>query len=133
MFWLLAGDLQPAIADLTASLGLVRQGATLTLGLRAYFYLAMAQYLAGAWDDVLLTVEQGFSAVAIHSRQFELPLLHLAAVAVPAGRGAAAEAESHAQLAAEAAARVGLQPGTGVCGHGPGAGRPGHRRLSGHG
>ena len=106
VFWLLAGDLQPAIADLTASLGLVRQGATLTLGLRAYFYLAMAQYLAGAWDDVLLTVEQGFSAVAIHSRQFELPLLHLAAVAVPAGRGAAAEAESHAQLAAEAAARV---------------------------
>ena len=106
VFRLLAGDLQPAIADLTASLGLVRQGATLTLGLRAYFYLAMAQYLAGAWDDVLLTVEQGFSAVAIHSRQFELPLLHLAAVAVPAGRGAAAEAESHAQLAAEAAARV---------------------------
>ncbi len=106
VFWLLAGDLQPAIADLTASLGLVRQGATLTLGLRAYFYLAMAQYLAGAWDDVLLTVEQGFSAVAIHSRQFELPLLHLAAVAVPAGRGAATEAESHAQLAAEAAARV---------------------------
>jgi DNA-binding CsgD family transcriptional regulator len=106
VFRLLAGDLQPAIADLTASLGLVRQGATLTLGLRAYFYLAMAQYLAGAWDDVLLTVEQGFSAVAIHSRQFELPLLHLAAVLVPAGRGAATEAESHAQLAAEAAARV---------------------------
>jgi DNA-binding CsgD family transcriptional regulator len=106
VFRLLAGDLQHAIADLTASLGLVRQGATLTLGLRAYFYLAMAQYLAGAWDDVLLTVEQGFSAVAIHSRQFELPLLHLAAVVVPAGRGAAAEAESHAQLAADAAARV---------------------------
>jgi DNA-binding CsgD family transcriptional regulator len=106
VFRLLAGDLQPAIADLTASLGLVRQGATLTLGLRAYFYLSMAQYLAGAWDDVLLTVEQGFSAVAIHARQFELPLLHLAAVVVPAGRGAATEAESHAQLAAEAAARV---------------------------
>jgi DNA-binding CsgD family transcriptional regulator len=106
VFRLLAGDLGPSIADLTASLGLVRQGATLTLGLRAYFYLAMAQYLAGAWDDVLLTVEQGFSAVAIHSRQFELPLLHLAAVLVPAGRGAAAEAESHAQLAADAAARV---------------------------
>ncbi len=106
VFRLLAGDLQPAIADLTASLGLVRQGATLTLGLRAYFYLALAQYLAGAWDDVLLTVEQGFSAAAIHARQFELPLLHLAAVVVPAGRGAAAEAESHAQLAADAAARV---------------------------
>ncbi len=106
VFRLLAGDLGPSIADLTASLGLVRQGATLTLGLRAYFYLAMAQYLAGAWDDALLTVEQGFSAVAIHSRQFELPLLHLAAVLVPAGRGAAAEAESHAQLAADAAARV---------------------------
>src|SRR6202012_2805164 len=98
--------LGPAITDLTASLGLVRQGATLTLGLRAYFYLAMAQYLAGAWDDVLLTVEQGFSALAIHSRQFELPLLHLAAGCVPASRGATEEAERHARLAEEAAASV---------------------------
>ncbi len=106
VYRLMAGDLDPAITDLTASLGLVRQGATLTLGLRAYFYLAMAQYLAGAWDDVLLTVEQGFSALAIHSRQFELPLLHLAAGCVPAGRGATAEAESHARLATDAAARV---------------------------
>ena len=95
-----------AIGDLTASLGLARQGATLTLGLRAYFYLALAQYLAGAWDDVLLTVEQGFSAAAIHPRRFELPLLHLAAVTVPAGRGAAEEAERHARLADEAAASV---------------------------
>ena len=106
VFQLLGGDLAPSVADLTASLGLVRRGATLTLGLRAYFYLAMAQYLAGAWDDVLLTVEQGFSAVAIHARQFELPLLHLAAALVPAGRGAATEAEEHARLAADAAARV---------------------------
>ena len=106
VFRLLAGDLPRAIADLTASLGLVRQGATLTLGLRAYFYLAMAQYLAGAWDDVLLTVEQGFSAVAIHSRQFELPLLHLAAACVPAGRGQTQEAERHAGLAGEIAASL---------------------------
>jgi DNA-binding NarL/FixJ family response regulator len=103
---LVAGDLGDAVGDLTASLGLVRRGATLTLGLRAYFYLAMAQYLAGAWDDVLLTAEQGFSAAAIHSRRFELPLLHLAAMCVPAGRGAAAEAERHARLAEEAAASV---------------------------
>ena len=84
----------------------MRRGATLTLGLRAYFYLALAQYLAGAWDDVLLTAEQGFSAAAIHSRRFELPLLHLAAGCVPAGRGAAEEAERHARLAEEAAASV---------------------------
>ena len=38
---------------------MVRQGATFTLGLRAYFYLALAQYLAGAWDDALLTVRAG--------------------------------------------------------------------------
>jgi DNA-binding CsgD family transcriptional regulator len=106
MLRLLAGDLGPAIGDLTASLGLARRGATLTLGLRAYFYLSLAQYLAGAWDDVLLTAEQGLSAAAIHPRRFDLPLVHLAAVTVPAGRGAAEEAERHARLAEEAAASV---------------------------
>ena len=106
MLWLLAGDPGRAIGDLAGSLGLARRGATLTLGVRAYFWLALAQYLAGAWDDVLLTAEQGFSAAAIHSRRFELPLLHLAAGCVPAGRGAAEEAERHARLAEEAAASV---------------------------
>jgi ATP/maltotriose-dependent transcriptional regulator MalT len=106
MLRLLAGDLGQAIGDLTASLGLARRGATLTLGLRAYFYLSLAQYLAGAWDDVLLTAEQGLSAAAIHPRRFDLPLVHLAAVTVPAGRGAAEEAERHARLAEEAAASV---------------------------
>ena len=94
------------MSDLTASLRLARRGATLTLGLRAYFYLALAQYLAGAWDDVLLTAEQGFSAAAIHARRYELPLLHLAAACVPAGRGQAADAERHARLAEEAAASL---------------------------
>ncbi len=65
VFRLLAGDLDQAVDDMTASLKMARNGATLTLGLRAYFYLALAQYLAGAWvDDVLLTAEQGFSAAA---------------------------------------------------------------------
>jgi tetratricopeptide (TPR) repeat protein len=103
VFRLLAGDLDRAISDLTASVKLARRGATLTLGLRAYFYLALAQHLAGAWDDVLLTAEQGFSAAAIHTRRYELPLLHLAAGCVPTGRGAAEEAERNARLAEEAA------------------------------
>ena len=103
VFRLLAGDLDRAISDLTASVKLARRGATLTLGLRAYFYLALAQYLAGAWDDVLLTAEQGFSAATIHTRRYELPLLHLAAGCVPTGRGAVEEAERHARLAEEAA------------------------------
>src|SRR5271165_467783 len=106
VFRLLAGDLDQAVTDMTASLTLARRGATLTLGLRAYFYLALAQYLAGAWDDVLLTAEQGFSAATIHSRRYELPLLHLAAGCVPAGRGAAEEAERHARMAEEAAASL---------------------------
>jgi len=105
-FRLLAGDLDQAISDLTASLKMVRRGATVTSGQRAYFYLAMAQYLAGDWDDVLLTAEQGFSAASIHARAFDLPLLHLAAGCVPAGRGAAEEAERHARLAEEAAASL---------------------------
>ncbi len=106
VFRLLGGDLGLAVTDLTASLKLARRGATLAFGLRAYFYLALAQYLAGAWDDVLLTAEQGFSAAAIHSRRYELPWLHLAAGCVPAGRGQAEEAERHARLAEEAAASL---------------------------
>jgi DNA-binding CsgD family transcriptional regulator len=101
---LLAGDLGRAVSDMTASLKLARKGATITLGVRAYVYLALAQYLTGAWDDVLLTAEQGFSVAAMRSRHFELPLLHLAAGCVPAGRGMTEEAERHARLAEEAAA-----------------------------
>ena len=107
IFRLMAGDLTEAIADMTASLKLARRGATFTLGLRAYSYLALAQYLGGAWDDVLLTVEQGFSAAAIHARRYEMPLLHLAATCVPAGRGMTEEAERHARLAEEAAGSLG--------------------------
>jgi DNA-binding CsgD family transcriptional regulator len=103
VFQLAAGDLGQAIDDMTASLKMARNGATLTLGMRAYFYLALAHYLAGAWDDVLLTAEQGFSAAAIHARRYELPLLHLAAGCVPASRGQAEEAERHARQAEEAA------------------------------
>jgi len=106
VFQLLAGQLDRAVSDMTASLKMARQGAALTLGLRAYFYVALAQYLAGQWDDVLLTAEQGFSAATIHSRRFELPLLHLAAGCVPAGRGATEEAEQHARLAEQAAASL---------------------------
>jgi DNA-binding CsgD family transcriptional regulator len=106
VFRLLDGDLDLAVTDLTASLKLAHRGATFAFGLRAYFYLALAQYLAGAWDDVLLTAEQGFSAAAIQSRRYELPLLHLAAGCVPAGRGQTEEAERHAVLAGEAAASL---------------------------
>ena len=106
VFHLLAGNLPQAVADLSASVRMVRHGATFTLGVRAYPYLALAQYLAGAWDDVLLTSDQGFSAAAIHPRRFELPLLHLAASCVPAGRGATDGAEYHVRMAEEAASAL---------------------------
>jgi DNA-binding CsgD family transcriptional regulator len=106
VFRLLDGDLGQAVSDLTASLRLARRGATLIQGLRAYGYLALAQYLAGAWDDAPLTAEQGFSAAAVHSRRYDLPLLHLAAACVPAGRGQAEEAGQHVRLAEEAAASL---------------------------
>ncbi len=106
VFRLLAGDLDGAVSDMTASLKMARRGAVFHLGLRAYSYLALAQYLAGAWDDVPLTAEQGFSEAAIRGRRYELPQLHLAAGCVPAGRGQAEEADRHARLAAEAAASL---------------------------
>ncbi len=103
VFRLLAGDLALAISDLSASVKLARKGAAVTLGLRAYFYLALAQYLSGDWDNVLLASEQAFSAAEIHPRRYERPLLHLAAACVPAGRGAIADAERHVKLAEKAA------------------------------
>jgi DNA-binding CsgD family transcriptional regulator len=106
VFHLRAGDLGRAVSDLAASLRLARKGATLMQGVRPYCHLALAQYLAGAWDDALLTCEQAFSVAAISTRRPELPLLHLAAVGVPAGRGAAGEAERHARAAREAAASL---------------------------
>jgi DNA-binding CsgD family transcriptional regulator len=106
VFRFLAGDLGQAVADLTASFTMVRKGAILTLGLRSFCYLALAQYLAGAWDDALLTAEQWLSAAAIHPRRYELPMLHLAAGCVPAGRGQAEEAGRHARLAEQAAASL---------------------------
>jgi DNA-binding CsgD family transcriptional regulator len=115
-FWMTAGDLGRAVTDMTTALKMVRGGAPLTLGLQPYAYLALAQYLAGSWDDALLTCEHAFSAAAIRSRRYELPLLHLAAACVPAGRGtvgqdavgrgAASEAEQHALAADEAAASL---------------------------
>ena len=101
-----AGDLGRAVTDMTAGLTLVRRGAPLTLGLHPYAYLALAQYLAGSWDDALLTCEQAFSAAEIRSRRSQLPLLHLAAACVPACRGQTEEAERHALQAEEAAASL---------------------------
>jgi DNA-binding CsgD family transcriptional regulator len=106
VFRLVAGDLGQAVTDMTATLKMVRRGATLALGQRTYGYLALAQYLAGEWDDALLTAEQGLSAAAIHARRFDLPLLYLAAACVPAGRGQAEEAERYARLAEEVAASL---------------------------
>jgi DNA-binding CsgD family transcriptional regulator len=106
VFRMVAGELGQATGDMTASLKMVRRGATLAVGLRPYGYLALAQYVAGAWDDALLTAEQGLSAAVISPRRYDLPLLHLAACCVPAGRGMAEEAERYARLAEEAAASL---------------------------
>jgi DNA-binding CsgD family transcriptional regulator len=106
VFRLVAEELGQAIGDMTASLKMVRRGATLAVGLRPYGYLALAQYVPGAWDDALLTAEQGLSAAVISPRRYDLPLLHLAACCVPAGRGATEEAERYARLAEEAAASL---------------------------
>ncbi len=106
VFHLLAGSLSNAVQDLSASVRMLRQGVSFTLGSRAYVYLALAQYLAGAWDDVLLTAEQAFAAAGIHARYFELPMLHLAAGCVPAGRGITRDADEHASAAEQAAATL---------------------------
>jgi DNA-binding CsgD family transcriptional regulator len=106
MFRMLDGDLRPAVTDMAAGLKMVRQGAPLTLGLQPYAHLVLAHYLAGRWDDALLVSGEAFAAATIRLRHYELPLLHLAAACVPAGRGATGEAEEHVRRAEEAAASV---------------------------
>jgi DNA-binding CsgD family transcriptional regulator len=103
---LVAGDPAQAVTDLTACIKMVRRGATLALGLRTYGYLVLAQYLAGEWDDALLTANQGLSVAAIRARRFDLPLLYLAAACVPAGQGQAEEAERYTRRAEEVAASL---------------------------
>jgi len=103
---LLVGNLNGAISDISAGLAMVRKGVTVTLGLRPYGYLAMAQYMAGAWDDALITVDQGLSVAAIRPRRPELPLMHLAASCVTAGRGQSEEADGHTSAAEEVAASL---------------------------
>jgi DNA-binding CsgD family transcriptional regulator len=106
LVWLLAGDLSQATADATTGLAMARAGAPLTLGLQPYGYLALTQYLAGRWDDALLTCDQASSVAVLRARRSQLPLLHLAAACVPAGRGQAEEAGRHAALAGEIAASL---------------------------
>ncbi len=102
VFHLLAGDLKRAVADLSASIQLFHKGAPLTVSLHTYSYLVLAQYFSGAWDDALLVAEEGLLEASVHPRPAALPLLHLAATCVPAGRGATGEAEEHAHLAEQA-------------------------------
>jgi DNA-binding CsgD family transcriptional regulator len=106
MFRLLAGDPNGAVSDLSVSVGRARPGAGFRAGLSVHCYLALAQYQAGAWDDALITAERALAAAPGHARRYELPLLHLVAACVPAGRGLAQEAERQARLAADAAANL---------------------------
>ncbi len=70
----------------------------------------LAHYFSGAWDDALLTAEQGLLEADIHRRPDVVPLMHLAATCVAAGRGAVEEAERHAHLAGQAAEIPDLRP-----------------------
>jgi DNA-binding CsgD family transcriptional regulator len=106
MFRLLAGDLNGAVSDLSTSVGLTRRRHGFRAGLSGHCYLALAQYQAGAWDDALITAEQGLASAPGHAHHYELPLLHLVAACVPAGRGLTQEAERQARLAANAAAAL---------------------------
>ena len=72
--------------------------------MRAYGHLVLAHYFSGAWDDALLTAEQGLLEADIHRRPDVVPLMHAwRPPASPAGRRAVEEAERHAHLAGQAA------------------------------
>ena len=106
MLRLVAGDLGRAVSDLTASLGLVRRGATLTLGLRAYFYLAWPSTWPGSGTTCCSPPSRGSRRRPSHPAGSSCRCCTWRRCACPPRAGAAEEAERHARLAEEAAASV---------------------------
>ena len=132
-FRLLAGDPGRAVSDLSGSLGLVRRGATLTLG-------AARLLLPGAGPVPGRRVGRraAHRRAGVLRRRDPLPPVRAAAAAPGRGLRAGQPRRGGGSRTARPAGRGGrgqrgLRAGTGVRGDGPGAGLPGRRRLPGHG
>lgn len=100
----LTGDLDGAIADLSA--GVRRRGAVIgrVLGLGAYVHLTWAQYFAGSWEAAHRTLDVVRETSSDGARQFDRPILHSLSAILAAGAGDGARAREDVDRAEQLAA-----------------------------
>jgi DNA-binding CsgD family transcriptional regulator len=99
----LTGDLDGAIADLSA--GVRRRGAVIgrVLGLGAYVHLTWAQYFAGSWEAAHRTLDVVRETSSDGARQFDRPILHSLSAILAAGEGDGATARKDVDRAEQLA------------------------------
>jgi DNA-binding CsgD family transcriptional regulator len=72
---------------------------TVRIAVWSYVWLVHADFALGAWDDATAPSSRAVSLLQESGHEWLRPLAHLAAILVPAARGAWTAAEEHAQLA----------------------------------
>ncbi|HEY5878442.1 MAG TPA: AAA family ATPase [Nakamurella sp.] len=72
---------------------------TVRIAVWSYVWLAHADFALGAWDEATAPASRAVSLLQESGHEWLRPLAHLAAILVPAARGAWTAAEEHAQLA----------------------------------
>jgi DNA-binding CsgD family transcriptional regulator len=107
----IAGDLDTAVADLTAVAGRLRSGTCVPHAGLALSMLAEAEFRLGAWDDAACHAELAVGLTREAGRDGDLGLVHATASLVPAGRGDWATAAAHVDAAGAAARTSGTALG----------------------
>lgn len=102
---LCAGDLQAASEDLALAVRRVSAGLQVRFPGPVLAFLSEAEFRQGRWDDAQGHAEMAISLARDADRDYDLALVHSAAVPVAACRGDWAAATAHAE-AAEQSARV---------------------------
>jgi DNA-binding CsgD family transcriptional regulator len=108
----IAGDLDPAIADLTAVLGRLRSGTGVPHAGLAMSMLAEAEFRLGAWDDAASHAELAVTLTREAGCDGDLSLVHATASLVPARRGDWVTAAAHVDAAGVVARTSGAALGT---------------------
>jgi DNA-binding CsgD family transcriptional regulator len=111
MVRVIAGDLDAAVADLTAVAGRLPSGTCVPHAGLSLSLLAEAEFRLGAWDDAACHAELAVALTREAGRDGDLSLVHATASLVPAGRGDWAAAAAHVDAAGAAARTSGTALG----------------------
>jgi DNA-binding CsgD family transcriptional regulator len=107
----IAGDLDTAVADLTAVAGRLRSGTCVQHAGLSMGMLAEAEFRLGAWDDAARHAELAVTLTHEAGRAGDLSLVHATASLVPASRGDWAAAAEHVDAAGAVARTSGTALG----------------------